>query len=104
MRLNPQTSQSEISYWIGVNFRVDVYWTGFSPGITHKIPWFMPVVLRFPECSSSSMASEQEINLRLRSLHKDFDFLLDHNVVSTELYDELVSRIPRRMYPFLSLR
>ena len=42
------------------------------------------------------MASEKEINQRLRSLHKDFDFLLDNNVISTELYDELTQQIPRR--------
>jgi hypothetical protein len=40
--------------------------------------------------------SEQEINQRLRSLHNDFDFLLDANVISTELYDELTQKIPRR--------
>jgi len=43
------------------------------------------------------MASEQEINKRLRSLHQDFDFLLDNNVISTELYDNLVQQIPRRI-------
>ena len=42
------------------------------------------------------MASEQDINKRLRSLHQDFDFLLDNNVISTDLYDQLVERIPRR--------
>jgi hypothetical protein len=42
------------------------------------------------------MASEQDINKRLRSLHQDFDFLLDNNVISADLYDELVQRIPRR--------
>ena len=45
------------------------------------------------------MASEQEINKRLRSLHQDFDFLLDNNVISTDLYDQLVERIPRRIPP-----
>jgi|SRR5579862_8584130 len=45
------------------------------------------------------MASEQEINKRLRSLHQDFDFLLDNNVISTELYDNLVQQIPRRILP-----
>jgi len=42
------------------------------------------------------MASEQEINRRLRSLHQDFDFLLDNSIISTDLYDELTSKIPRR--------
>jgi len=44
------------------------------------------------------MATEQEINACLRSLHKDFDFLLDNNVISTELYDQLVQKIPRSTY------
>jgi len=43
-----------------------------------------------------SAMSEREINKRLRSLHSDFDFLLDANVISNELYDELTQRIPRR--------
>jgi len=42
------------------------------------------------------MASDQEINQRLRSLHQNFDFLLDNNVISTELYDSLTQQIPRR--------
>lgn len=45
------------------------------------------------------MASEKEINQRLRSLHQDFDFLLDNNVISTELYDQLTQQIPRRNDP-----
>jgi hypothetical protein len=44
--------------------------------------------------------SEQEINQRLRSLHNDFDFLLDANVISTEFYDELTQKIPRRKGPW----
>lgn len=44
------------------------------------------------------MASEQDINKRLRSLHQDFDFLLDNNVISTDLYDQLVEKIPRSNY------
>ena len=44
------------------------------------------------------MASEQEINRRLRSLHQDFDFLLDNNIISAQLYDDLVAKIPRRKY------
>ena len=50
-------------------------------------------------CSPQFMASEAEINQRLRSLHQDFDFLLDSNVISTELYDDLVQQIPRRNVP-----
>jgi len=41
-------------------------------------------------------ASELEINKTLRRLHLDFDFLLDNQVISTELYDNLVEKIPRR--------
>lgn len=45
------------------------------------------------------MASDQEINKRLRSLHQDFDFLLDNNIISAHLYDDLVAKIPRRKLP-----
>jgi hypothetical protein len=44
-------------------------------------------------------ATEQEINKRLRTLHQDFDFLLDNNVISSDLYDQLVEKIPRRTSP-----
>jgi hypothetical protein len=49
------------------------------------------------------MASEQEINQRLRTLHQDFDFLLDNNVISAQLYDDLCKQIPRRNTPLYSL-
>jgi len=42
-------------------------------------------------------ASKEEINQTLRRLHSDFDFLLDNNVISSDLYDQLVEKIPRRM-------
>jgi hypothetical protein len=45
------------------------------------------------------MASDQEINKHLRSLHQDFDFLLDNNIISTQLYDDLVAKIPRPRFP-----
>jgi hypothetical protein len=60
--------------------------------------------LGFPLLQPSySMASEKEINQTLRSLHKEFDLLLDSNVISTELYDELTSKIPRRSSPSRTL-
>jgi hypothetical protein len=46
--------------------------------------------------------SEQDINKRLRSVHSDFDFLLDANVISSDLYDELTQKIPRRLSPFFA--
>jgi len=49
------------------------------------------------------MASDQDINKRLRSLHQEFDYLLDNNVITTELYDELCQRIPRRKSPPLKI-
>jgi hypothetical protein len=52
-----------------------------------------------PPALCSPMASDQEINKRLRSLHQDFDFLLDNNIISTQLYDDLVAKIPRRKFP-----
>jgi hypothetical protein len=44
-------------------------------------------------------ASKEEINQTLRRLHSDFDLLLDNNVISSDLYDQLVEKIPRRMDP-----
>lgn len=44
-------------------------------------------------------ASKEEINQTLRRLHSDFDFLLDNNVISSDLYDQLVEKIPRRTHP-----
>jgi len=41
-------------------------------------------------------ASKEEINQTLRRLHSDFDLLLDNNVISSDLYDQLVEKIPRR--------
>jgi hypothetical protein len=46
-------------------------------------------------CQTPMSASGPEINKLLRRLHQDFDFLLDNNVISTELYDSLVQQIPR---------
>jgi hypothetical protein len=43
--------------------------------------------------------TDQEINKRLRTLHQDFDFFLDNNVISSDLYDELIEKIPRRTPP-----
>src|SRR5271167_3006628 len=70
--------------------------------------WIAHVIFKIPETPATLpvqyfsivfMASEQEINKRLRSLHQDFDFLLDNNVISEELYDDLTRGIPRRNIP-----
>jgi len=70
--------------------------SGLYPQIEcHRQPFpFWTVTQRFD--TFASMASEKEINQRLRSLHQDFDFLLDNNIISTDLYDDLTSQIPRR--------